>query len=170
MGWLFSTAWPDKSTLIKHLCEENGVKTLAKCVRGNVLYTVHVKYGKEDAPENRFIGVYLMESNNARGEGWGYKDMCESMHPYNYGCPIAYLDMCPNVECQEWRDKVRAEHKRKSIKLRVGDTVQLIPTCTPSIMEIACVKPLTGVHNGNRYRLPRRYIAAILPRHEGASK
>jgi hypothetical protein len=57
MGWLYSTSWGNKRELINHLCDGNGLKTIAKCVRGNVLYTVQVQYQKEDAPENRFIGV-----------------------------------------------------------------------------------------------------------------
>jgi hypothetical protein len=163
MGWLYSTSWGNKRELINHLCDGNGLKTIAKCVRGNVLYTVQVQYQKEDAPENRFIGVYLLASNVARGEGWGYKDMCESMHPYYFGCPLKYFDLVPTAECEEWRAKCRAEAARKAIKVKVGAIITLKQGCTPNRFRCTSVRPLRGEAEpaGGNYKIPRRYIVSV---------
>lgn len=42
----------------------------------------------------RVIFCYLL---NRSEDGWGYKDMCEGMHPYFYSCPLHFLDMTPPV-------------------------------------------------------------------------
>jgi hypothetical protein len=82
-------------------------KTLHRSVHGDVLWTVEelVRY-KEPEERTRSIGCYLLE---VRGDGAGYKPMDESMHPYYYTCPLAYLDMVPEAN-SEWREKVRAHH------------------------------------------------------------
>lgn len=66
-------------------------------------------------PTERWIGCDLLEYSK-RDEGWGYKDMDESMHPYYYSCPLSYLDMVPVVGSEEWRQGVREYHQRQRAK------------------------------------------------------
>lgn len=127
MGWTH-TAGATKSDIIKDCIRVQGWGesreglAIEHCVRGNVLWTVHViREVTTHAEVARFIGCFLLRSNP--GYGWGYKDMDESMGPCYYSCPLGYLDMVPcpdNVPyAKAWREKVRAYHAN-TIKLSDG--------------------------------------------------
>jgi len=122
MGWLFKRDF-SRSMLIEHLTkpyegEETSNKTIAHCLRGNVLWSVlevtskiagvkmdgKVLYVGESV---RFIVCNLLARES--GFGWGYKDMIERMHPFYYTCPLSYLEMVP-VACKEWREQVYKHH------------------------------------------------------------
>ncbi len=53
-----------------------------------------------------FIRCDLLESSS---EGWGYKALEESSHPYYYDCPLHYLDLAPE-QSADWRSGVRQFH------------------------------------------------------------
>lgn len=122
MGW---TSW---QTNFKGMMEdrlhrqENGKsvwEVIAHCFRGNpitggVLYYVVERTDKADGKKERFIAVDLIR-RSGRYE-MAYKDMDESMHPFNYSCPLKYLDMVP-VANEGWRAKVR-EYHAKIAKMR----------------------------------------------------
>jgi hypothetical protein len=87
---------------------------IAKQLVGNSLWyvrtTVHTPPGGAPVARN-WIGLSLLEN---RG-GWGYKDMDESMGPYDWSCPVAFLALAPQPEgdsAAEWRAKVRAGGSR----------------------------------------------------------
>jgi len=134
MGWLMKRGYT-RSMIIDHLTqteesEKTRYRTIAHCLRGNVLWSVVEITSKVDGlrlvntrlatgQSKHFIACHLL----ARSEyGWGYKDMEESMHPYYYTCPIKYLEMVPVVECKEWREKVYEYHGKPphqaSLKIR----------------------------------------------------
>ncbi len=102
----------------------------------------------------RYIGCDLLRCE--RGYGWGYKDLCESVHPYYYSCPLAYLEMVP-VACETWRERVREYHARQKRRLRVGATYTLIGRTVPHV-EVVSVRPLLGRYNGCTYRVSKSYI------------
>jgi hypothetical protein len=55
-------------------------------------------------------------------EGWGYKDLDESMGPYYFSCPLKYLDMVPIDRYggnAEWRAGVVAYHERQREKQKL---------------------------------------------------
>lgn len=121
MGWMLSYSWPNKKVLVNYLTSPRRLgdnnKLLASSVRGN-----HHWYVVERADSGeRFIGLDLMSFK--KGEG-GYKDMCESMGPYYYDCPLKFLKMVP-VANAEWREKVRAFHsmKKNAPQFTTGDRV-----------------------------------------------
>lgn len=104
MGWMFTSL--SKESLVRDLLYDSPTcKTIAHRVVGNTLWSV-----AEKSTGERFILCDLLEGS---GQGWGYKSMDESVHPYYYDCPIDFLDMVPEVACQEWRDKVRAGYRPK---------------------------------------------------------
>jgi hypothetical protein len=174
MGWMFCEAWDSKAELIQHLTgpEVQGdyLKVIAKSVRGNVLWTVeeYTRDANGQKAGHRWIGCFLMGSNKRHGQGWGYKDMDESMGPCETSCPVKYFDMVPDPGgyATAWRAKVRAEAARKSRKLEVGQTVKLVARCTfggveVESVEILSVKPLlVMLPDGRRGKLSRRLLAA----------
>lgn len=134
MGWLFqpgstrrefikerTQGWQRASNqmLVKSSC-------LAHCFRGGrfsgVLWSVWEQTlngdGQEVEPKRRWIQCDLLQYSKSN-EGWGYKDMEESMHPYFYSCPLGYLNMVPVEQfggSEEWRDGVRSYHQRAKEK------------------------------------------------------
>lgn len=170
MGWLFSTAWNSKKAVVDHLCNENGLHTIAKTVRGNVLWAVQdVK--EAGAPNGKpFIMCYLL--GKERGDGWGYKDMDEGMGPCYYTCPVSYFDLVPappNECAREWRDKVRRAlaaskaTKETASKLKPGDVVQLHDGCQPPQVRIKKVgRSVIGEYQGSLYRVKPALIVGVI--------
>ncbi|MBI2806110.1 MAG: hypothetical protein HYX68_14105 [Planctomycetes bacterium] len=117
--------WKAGEMLVKTTC-------LAKCFRGGsfsgVLWVVWERTftidGKEARPTERWIGCDMMEYAK-QYEGWGYKDLDESMGPCSWSCPFGYLAMVPidrNGGNADWRAGVMAYHERQleKRKARVG--------------------------------------------------
>lgn len=118
MGWLFG--WSNRKDLINYLVRGDGVKTLTHCCKGNVLWAVQDYTSQTTGETHRFIACYLMQGRKDSRDGWGYKDMAESMHPYYYSCPRSYLDMAP-VTCQAWRDEVIKHSERGRRRFQIGE-------------------------------------------------
>jgi len=135
MGWLFTSGQTKKQLIQERTTSWNNdwqlarippdfcgprlpvrATCLAHCYRGNnfsgVLWTVwEVVKGSVAA---RYIGCDLLQWD--RGcQGWGYKDMDESMGPFYYSCPLKYLAMVP-VANESWRDGVKNYHNRLTQK------------------------------------------------------
>lgn len=117
MGWLFSARWLERKDLIKHLTEDNGIKTLKHCLVGNNLWCLHEIESLREPGYTRFICLYKMQGPAACSKGytgmdkdwWGYKDVCETMGPVELSCPASYLDLCTAPESNyayEWRQRV----------------------------------------------------------------
>ncbi len=144
-----------KKDIIARIVEQS--KATAHTVKGNVLWTVEPSNGTP------LIGCYLLGSS--RGFGYGYKDMCESMHPYYYSCPLSYLEKAPET-CPEWRAGVRKFHATAamvaSLKLKIGDKVKLKSGCSVPEVVVTSLKPLLAVANGKVYKLPKSYIAEVV--------
>jgi len=132
MGWLFTPGSTRRGLIAKRTTrwerttsDEMKVTStcIAHCFRGSsfsgVLWTVwertFEKDGQQVQPTERWIGCDRLEYSK-RDEGWGYKDMEESMRPYFYSCPLKYLDMVPVVASEDWRAGVRAYHARQKEK------------------------------------------------------
>jgi hypothetical protein len=107
MGWYYGYD-NSRADVIKEITTE-GAKTLRKFTSGNTLWTV-----QETKDGTKFIGCYLLQRAKARA--WGYKPMEESMHPYYYSCPLAFLNDVPEA-CAEWRNGVREYHAKRNARL-----------------------------------------------------
>ena len=119
MGWYFSRQTRDQ--LIRELTtprksEQIRSEVIAHTLRGNVLWSVFRVtaskagvFGLKEGESTTFIRCDLLKGS--QGE-WGYKPLDESMHPYYYSCPLAYLEMAP-VRSEAWREGVRAYHRRR---------------------------------------------------------
>lgn len=137
MGWTFIPG-SRRSSVIEGLLEpqqferKDGSKVsrkcIAKCFKGSAfagtLYavfedTITMPDGTPDLlGSHRWIFVALMQYSR-RDEGWGYKDMDESMGPSESKCPLSYFDMVPcpdNVSAKRWRERCRWDREIVALK------------------------------------------------------
>lgn len=173
MGWSFLSSMHSKTELIAHLTGPNlgpRMKTVAKCVKGNVLWAVHEYLEASSGNETgkRWIGCYLMGVDQG---WWGYKDMDESMGPTDVSCPLSYLSLVtdPGGHATAWRERVKAHHaKAAQFKgLTVGTKVKLVKGLTVAgspLNEaiITSLRPLNASCGHITIRLPKKYIESIL--------
>jgi hypothetical protein len=102
---------------------------LAHCYRGGpvwgVLWTVWERtFDPNLAPEQsaeRWITCSLLRYQ-AR-VGWGYMDIDERMFPFQFSCPLSYLEMVPLDQHgghAEWREQVRDYHDKAREQRQTG--------------------------------------------------
>ena len=160
MGWLITTG-ASRADVIRDRVTDEETDTqrrqcLASAVRGNVLWTVWEITRKDNGETVRYIGCDLLGTDGEKN--WGYKDMEESMGPYQVNCPLKFLSLVPQVTNEGWREKVRQHHARTHQKIVVGQTLKLVNAAIPHV-KVTSVKPLRGTYLGATYRIPRRFIA-----------
>lgn len=117
MGWLFG--WNTRKELVDHLCEGNGVKTLKRCFKGNNMWAVQQT---EDGLV--FAVLYLIKGRNESRDGWGYKDVDETMGPYQHDFPVSWLDLlspCDSEYAVSWRENVRKRAEQMA-RFKIGTT------------------------------------------------
>jgi hypothetical protein len=135
MGWSFCSSWQLKRDIIQNRIRiqdwtdpKTGIRylqtTLAYCVRGNNLWSVieSRKFNPNETEpffSKKFLGLDLLKWGG-KSDGWGYKDMDESSGPYQFNCPLKYLDMVPQTGLNEyaltWRKAVREYHAEQAAK------------------------------------------------------
>lgn len=103
-------------------------KTLAHSLRSNNLWYVVERtfHGNGYKRTNRFIALDLI-GFDPYGNGWGYKDLCESMGPVQVNCPLKFLDMVPADDPYGWRDGVRNWHDMSNAQRRKLKTIDPQP-------------------------------------------
>lgn len=110
MGWLFGHY--ERSTLVKHLTDGNGVKTIKHCLVGNNLWCVHEHDGQ------RWACLYLLRGSPRIKDdpyNWGYKDVDETMGPNEISFPYTWLDLLTPTDSKyanEWRARVKARGEK----------------------------------------------------------
>jgi len=118
MGWLYPYG-ASRKDIINERCapwkwSRGNVgasgKTLKKCLRGNVLWRVVEVYRKDTGHIERYIACDLLQTD-LQGN-WGYKDIDESMGPYQTSCPLSYLKGTMVLN-KKWRGWVREYHQHK---------------------------------------------------------
>lgn len=167
MGWLFG--WDSRKSLVRHLVEGNGIKTLKSCSVGNNLWTVQ-EYTTNEGEQVRFACLYLIKGppyGREDGHGWGYKDVDESMGPYEISFPYTWLDLLTPTDSQyanEWRARVKARGEKLQ-KATVGSKwffrnggYTVVKRCSPTCW-------IVKDDNGYQYRMSSKMFAAanLLP-------
>ena len=170
MGWTTSSSWTLKSLLAERTANQTANGTTRECLahcfrgmptRGGNLWTVWKVTGPR-GKTSHFIALDVIKYYG-RNEGWGYKDMDESVGPNEVNCPLSYLDMVDRLPindfARQWRKNVRAYHaKRKATyKIKVGQTVKLRGANVPEVT-ILSLRPLRGTRNGMVFVGFRRFI------------
>lgn len=110
MGWTFINNITKQQLIDQELRSPNawaeGVELLADRVVGD-----HYWAAVKDPNGVVSIFLALLEKDKL---GWGYKCLCETVHPYHYDCPLSLLNMASepayNEYAREWRQKVREFH------------------------------------------------------------
>lgn len=96
--------------------EDGGVfRTLAHCRHDDVLYALH-ESTSPDGATTRWIAVAMLHRGT---DGWGYKAMDESMHPFLYDCPVPYV-LAATDPVNENAARWRAEVLRRARAIRVA--------------------------------------------------
>jgi hypothetical protein len=115
----------------------------------------------------KFIACYLLALD--KGYGWGYKDMCASMGPYYYSCPVEWFSEV-SVENKEWRDKVlivKEEKKEKNMRykaVRAGESYRILGSKVVPIVKIIYKKGRSwiGCYAGKNYRIPCSMLGEVV--------
>lgn len=175
MGWLFSHSDTRAQTIERLTKEQTYLKTVAKAAVGNTLYVVHeIKPGYRTGsgsklyPGARFIAVYLLRPGG-KHEGWGYKDMDESMGPSQRSCPLTLLDLVKDHEpisetAKEWREACRrfAEAKKGNrARLQPGVKFRLYGKGYEVCQRIGAAVIVRKDENGGIYKLANDQIASV---------
>lgn len=117
----YTSGWSTKAKLIAYLVRDDSAsKCLRSCFRGEkfsgVLWSVR-EFVKD---QKVIICCDVLSCHDQQlypyKKVWGYRDLCESMHPYYYSCPLSYLKLAKEVACQDWRTLVMQYHKERSEK------------------------------------------------------
>lgn len=128
MGWYFQRCSRDE--LIGELIQSSETEraqteVIAHTLVDNVLWSVVRVTAKQPGFMDLAVGQsrsYIRcDLLDRHGDQWGYKPLDESMHPYYYTCPLAYLELAP-VQCAEWRERVLAHHRTRSHRERTPVT------------------------------------------------
>lgn len=131
MGWTFSHK-PKSMTTKEYLEQEincsndHGTWTVLACK--SKLHVSYLAIKFVNATENKvFAGVFL--TKRVKGQfNFGYKDMDESMGPYERDCPKEILDLLTPTTSEyaiEWRKECRERLSIKKTvkKVKDGDTI-----------------------------------------------
>ena len=166
----FYTSNATKQEVINGILRVDGTEkfahyTLDHSLRGNQLWVLTEVTNKETNESENHIQLFLL--SKCQGD-WGYKPMCESMHPYYYDCPQKFLKQAP-VKNQEWRDKVLAKAKSKSRKFQTGEIYNLVNVSSTWMedhgdrVKITSLKPLIGVTSKSctAVRLRRNQVGEV---------
>ena len=125
----------------------------AASVRGTVYAAVR-NQNLADSTDYVFCAAILFENNER--DGFGYKDMCESMGPCEVDCPDRIMRLLSPVEqipnpgySADWRQRVAAAKEQRNATTRM--TAQLKPGVVIKLTEEATFGK-TGV-SGTEFRL-----------------
>jgi len=132
MGWLFGHS--TKKELVEHLLKQHGehVELIDHSLTGNKLWLL---FNHKVEPFGRFIVLCLLQGMRSTGYDpcrWGYKDIDETMGPYETGCPERLLAQSTSQEpnAVAWRAKCREARAKKTSRakwlktLKPGDKVR----------------------------------------------
>jgi len=134
MGWLYTFDATRRDIIedVTRTWSRNGVTStaIARAAVGNHLWVVFEQL-KDDGtpaikPDGRFICLFILD--RGCGDGWGYKDVSESMGPTAVSCPLKYLKMVPtppNEYGREWREHVKVYWQRRAERRRARKTARM---------------------------------------------
>jgi len=90
-----------------------------------VLYTLWRRLTPAGQEKYRYVMVFLIAL--CRPSGWGYKDMSHDMCPYNFSCPLSWLEglYADDPDSRKWIDCVKEywAARREKRPSRISDII-----------------------------------------------
>ena len=143
MGWLFQNDKLRHQTPVEYITREfthdsgtTAATVISAAAVGSTIYAAIRNHDKTTSKSYVFCAVILFKNNER--DGFGYKDMDESVGPCEVDCPARIMRLLSPIEdlpnpgyAAEWRKSVaaanakKAEARSKIGKLTVGDKVKL---------------------------------------------
>ncbi len=124
MGWLYGSEWNSASAMRDELRRSLTAADYTIVKDALTSYGRHY-YAAVKSNKTGKTNIFVALLAKSR-DGWGYKDMDESMGPYNYDCPLGILNAADPVEklysgwaletATNWRAKVRAHWARPKVE------------------------------------------------------
>ena len=114
MGWSYPYSTQSRAQLIAYLRRPDRFGESLELVRACATGSHHWYLVRVKATGMHWIGLDLMQGS--RGEGWGYKDLDESVGPCALDCPLAYLKAPHEPRdgwALKWRQSVQDHHRAK---------------------------------------------------------
>lgn len=103
-------------------------EVLKSCISGSTYYAAvkRTKFATETEPEDSrvFAAIVLTSVNNKEWFNFSYKDMDETVGPYQYGCPKSILDLLSptdNEYAKKWRERCYEVLKEKKNPNTLGN-------------------------------------------------
>lgn len=163
MGWLFRCDPRYKrDDLIKDLRRPDrwsaGTTLLQACTKGN-----HHWYLAKTG-DTIWIGLDLMQGGG-RNQGWGYKDMDETVGPYQTDCPISYINKASPTEheyANAWRKKVCEHHATRKARPAYASSMRVeLNNVVYTLIEPYAPRRgwIVKDSHGNTYRMRARQLA-----------
>jgi hypothetical protein len=120
MGWLYPYSTYTRELLIKHLRRPERFGDRAKLLAATAVGNNHW-YLVQNLDSGRvLICLDRMAGGRRNNPGWGFKDLCEYDGPYEYNCPLHYLDKAstpePGSHAVAWRECVKQYHAQRSAR------------------------------------------------------
>lgn len=113
--WFAESNVPEKKNIIRKLVYENVHR--GRCVRDTIVKGVY--YGIYENSARTHRNFALVVQTHVRGDELIVRYETEDMGPYNADMPVSYLKLLgppDNQYSAEWRKRVVANAKRKSVK------------------------------------------------------
>lgn len=126
MGWTYPLHTKTRAQLVQWLRRPERFGEHLELVRACASGSHHWYLMRIKETGLHWIGLDLMQG--ARGEGWGYKDLDESVGPCAHDCPLVYLSAPHEPRdgwALEWRKRVQEHHKTKSMRPQLGPGVRV---------------------------------------------
>lgn len=144
MGWTFqrkpANVKAELDGLLTWTSETGARRVLDSAIVNRTEYYAAVETLRPDGTREVWAAVFLLKFHPRARDGYtfGYKDMCETMGPYAWRCPLRILDLLTATEneyAKGWREKCREYHARRAAlpRLREGMRLRVLGESVPTI-------------------------------------
>jgi hypothetical protein len=173
MGWTFSTYFDSNRRAVldqefQYETPTASTRVIKSAMVGSTYYAAVENMNKQTGERKVFALIALTRAG--RDGGWGYKDMDETMGPYETRCPASILDLLSPTDNQyalEWRQRCRDYIARK--KAAPKPVAGMIVTVgqhqyrlDSPVRNARLGWHVTRVSDGRWFRMPARQLNAAL--------
>jgi hypothetical protein len=131
-----------RSQVVQRVLNPPRVTTLAHQRHSNTVWAV------QQGVKEPYLVCYILGQDPAFG--WGFLELREHTHtPCN--CPLAFLELAPEVIDARWRERVRNFDREHRKKPQLKETWALKNQLIPHVMICEVSPRLKGIYQGNIY-------------------